>query len=96
MSEMNKENELMEITNNFLRDKNKKAFLLSLENWFKFIYTELKKQDKTDEEIGRHVGELCYKVGSMISDPHQNDMLRDVLATGLLQFIIGQKYVQRS
>jgi len=92
---MNKENELMEITNNFLRDKNKKAFLLSLENWFNSIYTELKKQDKTEEEIGRYVGELCYNVGSMISDPHQNDMLRDVLATGLLQFIIGQKYVQR-
>lgn len=89
-SDMNKEDELMEAVNNFLRDENKRAFISSLEDWFKSIYTELKQQGRTDEEIGKEVSGLCYKVESSISDPHQNDMLRDVLASALLQFFVGE------
>lgn len=95
MSEMSKEDELKEIVNYFLRDKNKKSFTSSLENWFKSVYTELKEQDKTDEEIGKEVSTICYRVGILISDPHQNDMLKDVLASALLQFVVGYKYATR-
>lgn len=89
---MDKEDELIKVVNNFLGDKNKKVFISSFENWFKSIYAELKQQGKTDEEIGKEVNSICYRIGGSISDPHQNDVLKDVLAIALLQFIVGNKH----
>ena len=88
------ETEVLEIVEKLKETGNRKEFLFSFERWLVSIVDELRKQKKTDEEIGKVISELCYKagttVGTAISD--QDQYFRDVLSSALLEFFVGLKH----
>jgi hypothetical protein len=90
---MTKEDKFQEIINNFIRDRNEKAFLSDIRAWFESLYAELTSQGKTEEEIGKQVAEICYNIGKSVQIADENhDELRDIIASALLQFVVGSKY----
>lgn len=86
------EDNFQEIINNFIKNRNEKEFLSDIRTWFESLYAELKSQGKTEDEIGKHVAEICYTMGKSIQISNDNSELRDIIASALLQFIVGWKY----
>ena len=76
---------------------NKKEFLFSFEKWLTSMVNELREQKKTDEEIGKIISEQCYNIGMTVvtatsdQDSYQEDKLRDLLSSALLEFFVGLK-----
>ena len=88
------ETEVLKIVDKLKETENKEEFLSSFEKWLTSMVDELRKQGKTEEEVGKTISEQCYKIGATIgSELSDQDLyIKDLLSSALLELFVELKH----
>lgn len=95
VNKVQKLEELKELIDKFEQERNKKAFFDSFESWLLSVHNELKSKGLSENEIKEKFSQICIEFGDYVgknATSEQNELIKDVLAIGILQFIIGIKH----